>query len=63
MEPTRAMMVAERNGTVRRIIALQGVSFAARMSRKKPQTIERLQTEIRSLRVRVREIDQTINNA
>jgi hypothetical protein len=56
-------LIAERNGTVRRIISLEAVAFAGLLARKKPEHIEQLQTEILALRARVRVIDQTINNA
>ena len=48
-----AALVAERRGTVRRILGLEGV-VAALLRRKKPETIEQLQNEIVSLRARVR---------
>lgn len=71
MEPARALtqqieeiaaLIAERNGTVRRIITLDNVVVAARLGRKPPETIERLQAEIRSMRARVRVIDKTISD-
>ena len=55
-----AALVAERNGTVRRIISLEGVAFAALMARKPPQKIKLLQTEVMALRARVRSLDQQI---
>jgi hypothetical protein len=56
-------LVAERRGTVRRIIALEAVAFAGLLARKKPEQIERLQTEILLLRARVRSLDQQISDA
>lgn len=55
-----AALVAERNGTVRRIMSLEGVALAALMRRKNPETIARLQTEVMALRARVRVIDQEL---
>ena len=60
---SQAALITERNETVQRILALQGVSFAARMSRKKPQAIEQLRSEIQTLRSRVRALNQQISDA
>ena len=58
-----AALVAERRGTVRRIIALEAVAFAGLLARKRPEQIEQLQNEILALRARVRSLDQQINDA
>jgi uncharacterized Zn finger protein len=56
-------LAAERRETVRRIIALEAVAFAGLLARKKPEQIDRLQTQILSLRARVRSLDQQISYA
>jgi hypothetical protein len=58
-----AALVAERNGTVRRIISLESVAVAALLGRKRPEIIERLQAEILALRAHVRSLDKAINDA
>lgn len=58
-----AALVAERNGTVRRIVALDNVVVAGLRGRKRPETIQRLQDEILSLRARVRSLDQAIKQS
>ena len=55
-----AALAAERNGTARRIVALESIAVAALLGRKRPETIQRLQNEILALRARARLIDQTI---
>lgn len=58
--PQTAALVAERNSTASRIIALESLAFAALMARKRPEQIERLQNEVLSLRARVRALDAAI---
>ena len=58
-----AALIAERRGTVRRIISLDGVVVAALLGRKNPQVVEKLQTEILKLRARVRSLDQQIGQS
>lgn len=55
-----AALVAERNGTVRRILSLEGIAHAALACRKKPETFEILQNEVLKLRARVRAIDREL---
>lgn len=55
-----AALVAERNGTVRRILSLEGIAWAALTRRKDPETVERIQNEVLSLRARVRAIDRKL---
>ena len=56
-------LAAERNGTVRRILALEGVAHAALLDGKKPQAFKQLQDEIQTLRARVRLLDQQIKQS
>jgi hypothetical protein len=56
-------LAAERNGTVRRIIALESIATAALLGRKRPETIQRLQNEILSMRARVRLLDEAIKQS
>lgn len=59
-----AALAAERHGMLERIIALEGVSFAARMGRKtNPQKLEQLRSEIQTLRSNVRLLDQAIEQS
>jgi hypothetical protein len=53
-------LIAERNALARTIISLEGVARAGLMVREPPQAIALLQTEILSMRARVREIDRAI---
>lgn len=59
----QAALVAERNGTVRRIISLEGVAHAALACRKNPETFEILQNEVLKLRARVRAIDRQLRQS
>ena len=56
----RADLVRQRNEAAERILALEGVATAALLGRKEQQTIDQLQTEILSLRERIRLLDAAI---
>jgi hypothetical protein len=60
MSSNSQQLVAERSAMAKRIVSLEAVAHAALLDGKKPQAFQRLQTEIRSLRARVRTLDQAI---
>jgi hypothetical protein len=56
-------LIAERAAIVLRVISLDNIVAAGLLARKRPEIIERLQTEILALRARVPSLDQTINKS